>query len=330
MKNFLHKPYRWTTLFSLLLAVSVSFMVLDTFVIARAGTPIVASASTTASAAAAVSAATATAPAADPSEAASATATEDSAASPGSDAVITSNSYQDDHIQITIETVRANDTTLYVADIQVSSVEYLKTAFAQGTYGRNIKAATSTIAAENKAIFAINGDYYGFRDYGFVLRNGVLYRETARSSGGDDALAIDSAGNFSIIQEASTEAQSLVTANIWQVLSFGPALITDGEITVTANSEVSQSKTSNPRTAIGQVSALHYIVIVSDGRTSDSAGLSLLELAQEFQSRGCTVAYNLDGGGSSTMWFNGQVINNPTDGRTSSERKVSDIVYFGY
>ena len=86
--------------------------------------------------------------------------------------------------------------------------------------------------------------------------------------------------------------------------------------------------TSNPRTAIGQVSALHYIVIVSDGRTSQSDGLTLYALATLMKDRGCTVAYNLDGGGSSTLWFNGEVINNPTDGRSDGERKVSDIVYF--
>ena len=91
-----------------------------------------------------------------------------------------------------------------------------------------------------------------------------------------------------------------------------------------------QAKESNPRTAIGQISEGHYLVIVSDGRTDESEGLSLLELAQEFQERGCTTAYNLDGGGSSTMVFNGEVVNNPTDGRSIAEREVSDIVYFGY
>lgn len=85
--------------------------------------------------------------------------------------------------------------------------------------------------------------------------------------------------------------------------------------------------TSNPRTAIGQISALHYLVIVSDGRTSESAGLTLYQLATLFAQRGCTVAYNLDGGGSSTMVFNGNVVNNPTSGRSITERAVSDIVY---
>jgi exopolysaccharide biosynthesis protein len=113
-------------------------------------------------------------------------------------------------------------------------------------------------------------------------------------------------------------------------MSFGPALLIDGDVAVDSNSEVSRSMNSNPRTAIGQISPLHYIVIVSDGRTDASKGLSLLELANEFKERGCEVAYNLDGGGSSTMYFNGKVINNPTDGRSISEREVSDIVYIGY
>jgi exopolysaccharide biosynthesis protein len=220
---------------------------------------------------------------------------------------------------------------MYVADIQISNIDYLKTALAKNTYGRNIKETTSAMAENHNAIFAINGDYYGFRSYGFVLRNGVLYRDTARSSGSDEALAIDSSGNFSIINESKTNAQTLVNANVWQVLSFGPALINNSTITVNANSEVDQSMTSNPRTAIGQVSALHYIVIVSDGRTTASTGLSLLQLATELDERGCMVAYNLDGGGSSTMWFNGEIVNNPTtNGNTTSERSVSDIVYLGY
>ena len=92
-----------------------------------------------------------------------------------------------------------------------------------------------------------------------------------------------------------------------------------------------KAKASNPRTAIGIIDALHYLFVVSDGRTSESAGLSLYELAAFMQSLGAETAYNLDGGGSATMYFNGEVINNPTtNGRSISERSVSDIVYIGY
>lgn len=333
MKNARHKPFRWAIIFTVILALFATYVLLDTFMIARPGVPV--------SETSATSAATSTMASALPTGETSAAASESEiipATTAGTtlpetvatEPQITANAYQDSNIKITIETVYKYDTAIYVADIQVSHVSYLKTAFAKGTYGRNIKALTSEMASSNNAIFAVNGDYYGFRNYGFVLRNGVLYRSSARLSGSDEALLIDSSGNFSIINERKSNATDLADAGAWQMLSFGPALVENGEVTVSAKSEVSQAMDSNPRTAVGQVSALHYIFIVSDGRTSESKGLSLLNLAEEFTARNCLVAYNLDGGGSATMWFNGQIVNNPTDGRSDTERNVSDIVYIGY
>ncbi|MFV0412748.1 MAG: phosphodiester glycosidase family protein, partial [Oscillospiraceae bacterium] len=158
----------------------------------------------------------------------------------------------------------------------------------------------------------------------------VLYRSIARSAGNDDALVMDADGNFSIVKESTTDAEALAESGAWQIFSFGPALVENGEIAVEESSEVGQAMESNPRTAIGQVGEGHYIIVVSDGRTSESEGLSLYQLAEIMQQYGCTTAYNLDGGGSSTLVFNGQTINNPTGGRGSSERQVSDIVYIGY
>jgi len=214
--------------------------------------------------------------------------------------IITDTSYQDANIQITIDIIRAYNTDIYVADVVVSDIAYLKTALAQNVYGKKVTETTSAMAADHDAILAINGDYYGFRNAGFVLRNGVLYQTTARS-GSSEALVVNADGSFEIVNEASSDAQALYDAGALQIFTFGPGLIEDGQITVSSNSEVSQSMGSNPRTAIGMVDELHYIFLVSDGRTSQSAGLSLLELAQVMQSYGCTVAYNLDGGGSSTM-----------------------------
>ena len=114
------------------------------------------------------------------------------------------------------------------------------------------------------------------------------------------------------------------------LLAFGPSLVENGQITVSSSSEVGQAMSSNPRTAIGIIDENHYIIVVSDGRTSESAGLSLYQLAEVMQSYGVQTAYNLDGGGSSTLYFNGQVINKPTTNGNISERSVSDIVYFGY
>ena len=241
----------------------------------------------------------------------------------------TQNSYEDENIKIEIKEYRIHDTTVYVADVQLSSEEYLKTALAKGVYGKNVTQTTSAIASSANAILAINGDYYGSQERGYVIRNGVLYRNTAVKNRQD--LVIYEDGSFGIINESEISAEELLQNGAVQVLSFGPAIVENSEISVSTGYEVGKSMASNPRTAIGVVDNLHYLFVVSDGRTSESEGLSIYELAEFMQGLGVKTAYNLDGGGSSTMYFNGQVINKPTsNGRTIKERSVSDIVYIGY
>ena len=235
--------------------------------------------------------------------------------------------YSDGNMQIEVQSVRAYDTDIYVADVQISSAEYLKTALAQNSFGRNLKDTTSNMAEAANAILAITGDSSGFRDDGYVLRNGVLYRDAASS--GTDALVVYGDGTMAAANQDDVSAQTLKDSGAWQILSFGPVLVDNGQIAVAANEEVGQSKSSNPRTAIGMVDPLHYVIVVSDGRTGDNEGLSLYELAQVLIDNGATFAYNLDGGGSTTLYFNGEVINNPTSGNIGGERSVSDIVYFG-
>ncbi len=247
----------------------------------------------------------------------------------GKQAVVTKNSYESEDIAINITTKYEYDTKIYIADVTVSDMSFLRAGLANGVFGRNIKETTSDIAKENNAIFAINGDFYGFRDSGPVIRNGVIYRSNKRS-GSNDVLAVYNDGSFVTMKEENVDAQNLLDSGVLQLFSFGPTLVDNGQISVSANQEVEQSMNSNPRTAIGMISPLHYVFVVSDGRTSESAGLSLAQLAAVMQDAGCQCAYNLDGGGSSTMWFMGDVVNNPTtNGNSILERKVSDIVYIG-
>lgn len=241
---------------------------------------------------------------------------------------VTADSYSDENIQIEIREYEYNDTAVYVADVKISDLSYLYSVFANNVYGKNVTAKTSEMAEDNHAILAINGDYYGARNSGYVIRNGVLYRESAASN---EALAIMSDGSFEIVQEGSVEADELLASGAVQVYSFGPGLIENGEIAVGQNDEVGKAMASNPRTAICEVEPLHYLFVVSDGRTEQSEGLSLYELACFLDSLDVKTAYNLDGGGSSTMVFMNEVVNNPTtSGRKISERSVSDAVCIGY
>jgi len=235
--------------------------------------------------------------------------------------------YSDSKSKITVTQYRAYDSNIYVADVEVTDGTSILSAFANNTYGRNIIDTTSDMAEENNAVLAINGDYYGARQSGYVIRNGVVYRN--QGSNGED-MVISKDGTLSFISESDTTTDSLIQKQAWQVLSFGPVLVENGQIAVTENDEVGMALASNPRTAIGTVAKNHYLFVVSDGRTSESAGLSLYELANFMKSLGATNVYNLDGGGSSTMVFQGEVVNNPTtNGNKISERAVSDILYIG-
>jgi len=235
--------------------------------------------------------------------------------------------YSDSKSKITLTQYRAYNSNIYVADVEVTEGTSILSAFANNTYGRNITDTTSNMAEENNAVLAINGDYYGARQSGYVIRNGVVYRNQGNN---EEDMVISKDGTLSFISESDTDTDSLIQNQAWQVLSFGPALVENGQIAVKENDEVGRAMASNPRTAIGTVDKNHYLFVVSDGRTSESAGLSLYELANFMKSLGATNVYNLDGGGSSTMVFRGEVVNNPTtNGNRISERAVSDILYIG-
>lgn len=232
-------------------------------------------------------------------------------------------------VTTSLSQTRYEGTEIYVVDVYAEDATQILAAFAEGTYGKNVTDTTSSMAEAAGATVAINGDYYGARNAGYVIRNGVLYRGVPASASQED-LVVYADGTFEVVLEGDVSAQELLDVGAWQVFSFGPGLVVGGSVAVDANDEVGRAMASNPRTAIGKVSDGHYVLVVSDGRTSESAGLTLRELATYMaEELGVQCAYNLDGGGSSTLWYQGSVVNNPTtNGRSIHERSVSDIVYF--
>lgn len=242
--------------------------------------------------------------------------------------------YTSDDLDISIKQVvtgsGSNQITYYVADVMTSDASLLKSAFAKNEFGRNITETTSEIASQHQAVFAINGDYYGFRSDGVIIRNGVLYRnEPAR-----EAVAFYKDGTMASYAEKQVSAQTLLDNGVLQTLSFGPALIKNGQVTqdfnnvkIDTNLGNRSISNANPRTGIGMISPNHYMFVVVDGRQNDSRGMTLDEFAKLFADLGVKEAYNLDGGGSSTMYFMSRVVNNPQG--KQEERGVSDILYLG-
>jgi exopolysaccharide biosynthesis protein len=267
------------------------------------------------------------------SQAGTSTGTGTTADTAAASAVTTDTSYVSDSSNINISTVTTGSgdstVTYYVADVVLDDATTLQSAFANDSYGENITETTSAIAEANNAIFAINGDYYGFRDTGIVIRNGVVFRDEGARQG----LAFYRDGTVKVYDETATTAEQLLADGVWNTLSFGPSLLNDGaiadgieDVEVDTNFGNHSIQGEQPRTAVGVIDENHLVFVVVDGRSPGySAGVTMTGMAEIMQGLGATTAYNIDGGGSSTMYFNGDLVNNPLGG--NKERATSDILY---
>lgn len=218
--------------------------------------------------------------------------------------------------------------TYYVADLLLRDVRELKTCFAQDVYGENVYERTSDMADRSKAVFAVNGDCYGWRDDGIIIRNGSLFRDRPARVG----LAIYEDGSMQAYEEEKTTGEDMAQGQVWHTFSFGPELVRDKKVLDGLGKEenyrvdLKEISHHSPRTAIGKVGENHFVFVVVDGRQPGySKGMYLNELAELMKRMGCTEAYNLDGGASSTMYFKGQIVNHPCS--VFGERGVSDCIF---
>lgn len=245
----------------------------------------------------------------------------------------TSSTYSSDTAKISIEKLvhgsGSDQITAFIADIQVTSATIIKSAFAGDEFGTNIIANPSEIASGVGAVLAINGDYYGFRDTGIEIRNGVAFRDKGARQG----LAIYQDGSVKLYDETATNAAALIKDGVWHTLSFGPGLVEGGKvidgidsIEIDTNFGNHSIQGQQPRTGVGVIDANHWVWIAVDGRSEGySRGVTMTEFAQLFVDKGAQTAYNLDGGGSTAMIFNGSLVNNPLG--KGQERGTSDILY---
>ena len=222
-------------------------------------------------------------------------------------------------IQLTRHTTDdTNPTTYFVADIHIANLENFKTAFAGDSY-RNW-AAESVVSAANRhgAILCMNGDYADAQYSGLLIRNGELYLSEQTKN---DICVMYADGSVATYGPNDYKAEDIIAAAPYQVWKFGPALL-DGEGQPLARFNTSNEISwENPRSGFGYFEPGHYCFILVDGRQSGySRGLEIDRFARLFADLGCRAAYNMDGGRSSVMSFNGAVYNRPyLGGRDSGD-----------
>ena len=258
----------------------------------------------------------------------------------------TENGYVDSNMTVTITKYREYDSDIFVADLILSSADILKTQLSSAYRSKSNWEVVSNISSicENLVI-SINGDCWASRS-GYSIKNGVVLRDTVtkytkgftREEPMQEDYVLFSDGTAKVIREGETTVEELIEQGVWQLFNFGPVLIDDyKDVSRTSVTTSNVAAETAPRTAIGMKEDLHYVFIVVDGRSWTKAlnymnkGVTCYELAEFGMKLGLKSLYNLDGGGSSTLYFNGEVLNRPCrNGRTIEEQTVSDIIYVGY
>ena len=230
--------------------------------------------------------------------------------------VATENSYSSPDISITVTQENSGRITYYLADIYVRDITCFQSALAKNTYGSGFRDSIADMAQLSNALLAVNGDYYGNTNEGVVIRNGVIYRANRTNC---DVCVLYYDGTMRVMPGASFSVEEAIADGAWQAWTFGPSLLDGNGEPISSFASTNRIIAANPRTAIGYFSPGHYCLVVVDGR-GESAGITLPELSQLFSDLGCAAAYNLDGGNSSIMVWQDEIINTPSGGgRESSE-----------
>ncbi len=239
------------------------------------------------------------------------------------DVVLTENSYSSPEVSITVETVVTGEgskqLTYYVADIYIASMDNFKTYTPHGSMTYFDTQPAVEMAEESDAILAISGDFLTYQKTGFLLRNGEPYATTHNRN---SICVLFPDGTMETYVGGTYNMQEIQDRNPMQVWSFGPVLL-DSEGNARSSYEVSEVVNyPNPRSAIGYYEPGHYCFVVVDGRQKHSRGVKVEELAQIFDDLGCAAAYNLDGGGTAVMVFDGEIFSKQSNGG----RELGDIL----
>ena len=196
------------------------------------------------------------------------------------------------------------------------------------------------VAQKNQIVLAINTDFAQHRypkknnSVGIVIRDGKVFSDKTKNTTHKawpplDVLALYPDGRMEIYESAEKTAQEYLDMGVTSTVCFGPWLIRDGQL----NTEefATMNLGNNPRTAIGMVEPGHTFAMMLEGRHKGSVGAYLNFLAERMYEKGCTLAFNLDGGETSCILFMGEQLNTVggASNKDSNARKTTELLGIG-
>lgn len=199
-------------------------------------------------------------------------------------------------------------------------------------YNQTTLTQTSDFAEQNHAIAAINGSFFSMESGGSVvymkedeelIARGASGRNVYTENGG---IGWDSDFKPVIMERPESGWEGV---NISNLLTAGPLLIFENARREFRDDPFHQNR--HPRTAVGITGENNLLLVTIDGRSFQSYGMTIPELAQFFSELGAIYAINLDGGGSTAMWIHNGVgvVNYPSDNLEfdhQGERPVSNAL----
>ncbi len=238
--------------------------------------------------------------------------------------------YEDPTLRVEITTGSDNGRLYWIADIEIQDPSQLRTAAAEGFDSKGSESG-SVLARRMNAVLAVNGDYYCYNtnsSANVTIRQGITFKNKLLRSPCQDVLLIDEDGDFHGVEDPRSGdiGTEIDGKKIINAFYFGPLLVNNGKIRKDKPPLHMNPNDPAQRVAIAQTGHLKYRVIVTGPNERGSKAFRF-EDWREFVAGmdDILVAYNLDGGDSSVLVFNGQKINDPEN---RNERPLADIIYF--
>lgn len=235
--------------------------------------------------------------------------------------------YLDETIFSVVWKEKIDGSVFTFAEVKVMDPSQFRRYLSGGAFGSGKLNLTSEMSKSVNAVVGCSADFYAYRQDGITVVDGVVEKV---KPGVPDNCFVDYDGNLILEQNRAfsgkEEVQEYVDENnISFSISFGPALVKDGEFCCTREYRLGQVYYNYPRAAICQMDKLHYLYVVSNAEDFAPNMLPMMQFANRVAETGCLQAYAVDGGQTSTIVMNNEVRNHVNYG---SERPISDIIYF--
>ncbi|MBQ5522222.1 MAG: phosphodiester glycosidase family protein, partial [Oscillospiraceae bacterium] len=258
--------------------------------------------------------------------------------------------YLDDTLLVICWKEIIDGNTCTFCEVKMQDGSQIRRKLAGDMFGSDVLEYTTSMHKATNAVVSVNADYYRFRDMGIVAYNRQLYRfneslylnrygQDLKKYNCVDTLFVTASGDFLFFhqyEETTPEAvQQFITDNdIIFSVAFGPVLVENGMLNASRDFEeewypIGEVNTGYSRAGIGQVDKLHYLYMSLNHSDEKQARWHVKEFAQHFYEKGVISAYNLDGGQTGEIVFQGNEAYNHVDHvNGTSSRQVSDMIYF--